>query len=165
MSLFVSAGWPCDVCRTDTVPLGPFSVHQERACCAYVVLTERCLCVPSVYTRTGVPPIYIGDFQISSFFHMFYPLSFFLRAGWPYDLCRTHAMMPLGPISLKPGHQTRITPHPVPPRHQAQIRQHGTHHRRNRNPPSAQTTEIEALGQPPSARNHAQTPQRRRART
>ena len=37
---------------------------------------------------------------------------------------------------------TRTNPHPVPPRHQAQILQHGTHCRRNRNPPSAHITEI-----------------------
>ena len=38
----------------------------------------------------------------------------------------------------------------MPLMHQAQIRQHGTHSRQNRNPPSAHTTEVEAPGNPPA---------------
>ena len=54
------------------------------------------------------------------------------------DACWSH--------QFRPGHHTRITLHPVPRRHQAQIRQHGTHRRRNRNPPSGHTTKSEAPG-------------------
>ena len=43
---------------------------------------------------------FIGDSQISGFFYVFYPLSLFLGAVCPYDLCPTDTMMPLGPISL-----------------------------------------------------------------
>ena len=66
-----------------------------------LVRVER---VVSLRSLSSVPPTYIGHFQISSFFHVFNPLSSFLSAGWPYDLCCTDTMMPLGPISLKPTH-------------------------------------------------------------
>ena len=51
-------------------------------------------------------------------------------------------------------------PHPVLPRHQAKLVQHGTHLGRNRNPHSAPTTEIEVSVQPLGTRNRVQTPQR-----
>ena len=38
----------------------------------------------------------------------------------------------------------------MPPRHQTQTQGHGTHRGRDRDPRSAQTTETEALGQPPA---------------
>ena len=93
---------------------------------------------------------------------LLYVLSFefIFSAGWPYDLCRADTMMPICSISLKPRHRTCTTPHPAPPRHQAQIRQHGAHCGRNRTPCNAYTTEIKAPGQPPGARNHAHTRQR-----
>ena len=43
---------------------------------------------------------------------------------------------------FKPGHRTCITPHPVPPRHQAHMRQHGAHRARNRNLPCQKCTSV-----------------------
>ena len=56
------------------------------------------------------------------------------------------------PIRLLHTHPT-MTPHthhthPVPPRHQPQIRQHGTHRGRNKDLHGVHTTGIEAPGQP-----------------
>ena len=60
---------------------------------------------------------------------------------------------------------THITPHPVLPRHQPQIQQHGTHRGRDRDPRSAHTTETEAPGKPPGTRKEAQTQQHWRTGT
>ena len=44
-------------------------------------------------------PIYIGYFQILSFFRVFYPLSLFSRAGWPYGLCLDDKATPIDLVS------------------------------------------------------------------
>ena len=72
----------------------------------------------------------------------------FVPAGVLY-LCCADRTTPIGPISF---HQDTTNTSHRTLCHQAQMRQLGTHCRRNRNPPSALTTETEARGQPPGAR-------------
>ena len=64
-----------------------------RAWCVFTALV-RVEHVVLLRSLSSVPPIYIGHFQISSFLHVFYPLSLFLSAGWPCDLCRDDKTMP-----------------------------------------------------------------------
>ena len=59
------------------------------------------------------------------------------NAGQPHSTRRKEGSNP-------PNHRTRITPHPVPPRHQTQTHGRGSHRGRVRNPRSADTTETEA---------------------
>ena len=48
LSVFLSAGWPCDLCRADTtMPIGPTSLNQDttRAShCGLVVLRDSMVC-------------------------------------------------------------------------------------------------------------------------
>ena len=102
--------------QTGNFPTKPLYMHLTRTPCGLWWVLQGCgrvlggsVCVYSA--REGgacsvapiplecAPQFIIGHFQISSFFHVFYPLIFFLRAGWPYDSCRTDTMLPLGPFS------------------------------------------------------------------
>ena len=58
----------------------------------------------------------------------------------------TNGNPPTSPLYKHLTHHTHshITSHPVPPRHQKQTQEHGTHRGRDRDPRSAHTNETEA---------------------
>ena len=61
--------------------------------CTALVRMEHVVLLRSL---SSVPPTYVGHFQISSLFHVFYPVNLSLSVGWPCD----DETMPIGPISV-----------------------------------------------------------------